>query len=329
LIIEDRHGDGGGGARPLVESALLAAITVLLMFLGAYLPIAGILVILIWPIPVMVVILRHGLRYGLMTVGVIAMLTAMFMGILQALFAGVAIVGFIGVAFGLGLQRHWSAGTMIGAGTGVVAAAFLVAILITGPLMGVNLVDQIQFAMVESIERAADIYIGMGMDPDAVEETRQQMRDSLEFLQMVFPAVFMMAALMYASWTYLMTRWIVPRLGYEVPPMPSFATWKAPKWMAPLLLGAFLAEVLLAAQPDSFMRELSGNVLFATNMGYLLFGVALLYYFVRRVVSSRWLSGLLCAVLTFNSLMLLLLPLAAILDSGLDFRGRMGSGAAG
>jgi uncharacterized protein YybS (DUF2232 family) len=316
------------GVRPLAESALLAAITVLLMFIGAYLPLAGLFVVLAWPVPVMIVIMRHGTRYGVLAVAVTVFLATMFLGALQALFAGVTLVGFIGLAFGVGLERNWNAATLVGAGTVAVTMAFLVAILVSGPLMGVNLFEQIQFMLTESVERAADMYIRLGLDQQAVEETREQMEMALVYLQMVFPAVLMFSALTYALWTYFMTRLILPRLGYEVPNLTPFADWRAPIWLAFILLGAFAAD-LLAPGGESLLSVLAGNVLFASDMIYRVFGVSLLYFFLRHFLRSRWLAGGAVAFLSLNAVVYVLLPLVGILDSGLDIRRRFRSRTTG
>ncbi len=323
MIIHRGNGDDTG-VRPLAESALLAAITVLLMFIGAFLPLAGLFVVLAWPVPVMVVIMRHGVRYGVMAVVVTVLLATMFLGLLQAVFAGVTLVGFIGIAFGIGLDRNWNAPTLIGAGTVAVTLAFLVAILISGPLMGVDLLEQMQFMMDESIERAADMYLGLGLDPEQVEETVEQMQVTMVYLKMVFPAVFMFSALMYALWTYLMTRLILPRLGYVVPDLAPFAVWRAPIWLAFVLLAAFVGDIA-APVGESLVRMFARNVLFATDMIYRVFGISLLYYFARRYLRSRWLAGGLCAFLSLNGVIFLLLPLVGIMDSGFNFRGRFQS----
>ncbi len=317
-ILSGREGDQGR-TRPLAESALLAAVTVLLMFAGAFMPLAGILIVLVMPIPVMVVVLRHGVRYATMTVVVTVFLSAMFLGLLQAVFAGVLMVGFIGLTFGIGLQRGWEASTLVGSGTVVIAALFVIIILAARPLMGVNLLERMEFMMTESIEHAGDMYTRLGLDPETTAEAVEQLNLAWEYMQMVFPAALMISALMYSIWTFLVVKLVLPRLGYSVPSLRPFARWRAPAWLAFLLIAAYASHLVLAM---GWVVDVMRNVLFAAHMAYLVFGVSLLYYFIRRVISSRVISGLLCFVLTLNAVMALVLPLAAILDSGLDFRGR-------
>ena len=51
---------------PLTESGLLTALSVVLALMAVYLPFIGFLLVLFWPLPLVVVVVRHGLRWGVM-----------------------------------------------------------------------------------------------------------------------------------------------------------------------------------------------------------------------------------------------------------------------
>ena len=53
---------------PLTESGLLSALTVILALAAVYLPVVGVVASLVWAIPVIVLVVRHGLRWGAMAV---------------------------------------------------------------------------------------------------------------------------------------------------------------------------------------------------------------------------------------------------------------------
>jgi len=50
--------------RALVESALLAVIGMILVLIGEYLPFIGMIALFLWPLPSALVVLRHGMRWG-------------------------------------------------------------------------------------------------------------------------------------------------------------------------------------------------------------------------------------------------------------------------
>jgi len=308
----------GSPARSLAESALLAAITVLLMFLGAFLPVAGFFVVVMWPLPVMLVILRHGLRYGLMTVAVTVVLSTVFLGIIQAVLAGLTIVGLIGLVYGVGLLRRWSGPTLVGTGTGVIAVSFLITLSLAGPLMGIDLITQIQSTAVQSAEILAESYAGAGVA--SPEELAAELESAVAMMDTVFPAMIMMSAFLYSLWTFAATRLILPRLGYTVPHLPAFDRWRAPIWLAVVLLGSYGMLFISAEGVRTYPVILAQNALFVANGAYLVFGAALLYFVVKRLIQSPLASGLITAVVTINPIGVSFLPLVAILDSGLDIR---------
>ena len=53
---------------PLTESGLLSALTVILALAAVYLPVVGVVASLVWAIPIIVLVVRHGLRWGVMAV---------------------------------------------------------------------------------------------------------------------------------------------------------------------------------------------------------------------------------------------------------------------
>ena len=63
--------------RSLTESGILAAVLVVLAIVAVYVPILGIVAVLLWPLPVTVLIVRHGFRWGVMALAVASLLIAM------------------------------------------------------------------------------------------------------------------------------------------------------------------------------------------------------------------------------------------------------------
>ena len=53
--------------KALTESSLLTALTVIAALVSVYVPILGIAAALIWPLPVIVIVVRHGLRWGIIS----------------------------------------------------------------------------------------------------------------------------------------------------------------------------------------------------------------------------------------------------------------------
>src|SRR2546427_1918878 len=111
--------------RGLTEGAILAALVAVLALAANYVPLVGLAANFLCPIPLAVLMIRHGLRVAaLATVVAIAIGSA-----ISGPVTGVLILlGFapVGLAIGFGLRRQWSASTvvLITGGAGLLALVF-------------------------------------------------------------------------------------------------------------------------------------------------------------------------------------------------------------
>ena len=93
---------------PVAEGGLLAALTVILALAAVYLPVIGIAAALLWPIPIIVLVVRHGVRQGMMAAVVAGIIMALFIDPVTAL---QMVISFMptGIVLGWGFRRSWSA----------------------------------------------------------------------------------------------------------------------------------------------------------------------------------------------------------------------------
>ena len=66
------------------ESGLLVAITVIMALMALYLPILGIAATLLWPLPIIVLIVRHGMQYGVLSVAAAAIIMTILISPMSA-----------------------------------------------------------------------------------------------------------------------------------------------------------------------------------------------------------------------------------------------------
>ena len=106
---------------PLTEGGLLAALTVVIAIASVYLPIVGPFIALLWPLPLAVLVLRHGMRQGIMAMLVAGAALAMLIEPVIALRL-VAAFGPLGLMLGFGYRKGLS-------GVKLFPLAFLAAML--------------------------------------------------------------------------------------------------------------------------------------------------------------------------------------------------------
>ncbi|MBO6235684.1 MAG: DUF2232 domain-containing protein, partial [Schwartzia sp.] len=121
----------------MTESGLLAAITVVMALIGVYVPLLGTVAILMWPLPILVLIVRHGLKWGLMAVFVSAVLTAALVEPAVSLRLALAFAPG-GVALGLGFRNEWSSVRTLVTGIVVSMVSKLAALALLFAITGIE-----------------------------------------------------------------------------------------------------------------------------------------------------------------------------------------------
>src|SRR2546425_4078409 len=111
--------------RGLTEGAVLAALVTVLALAANYIPLVGLAANFLCPIPLAVLMIRHGLRVAALATVVAIALGSAISGPVTGL---LILLGFapVGLAIGFGLRRQWSASTvvLITGGAGVLALLF-------------------------------------------------------------------------------------------------------------------------------------------------------------------------------------------------------------
>lgn len=249
--------------RQLTETAFLVALAAILFFL-AQIPVVGPLLCLGCPFPLTLLVHRHGLAAGLRGSLALAALLVLSQGFL-AVFA----VPF--VAMGLTLGALLRSGRpaleccLLGAG-GLGGAGFVALFAWENGLAGwfemKPLLALAREATAGAVQGAlAFLATSQGMTAEAFAATGPG--GTLVRLGEVFPQLLQFLAWMplgpallggaLAFGAYFeASRFLLPRFGVAVPPVPPLRRWRAPRWVG----GAALVLALLAAAPAEALRAL-------------------------------------------------------------------------
>ncbi len=213
--------------KPLTESGILAAVTVIMAMIGVYVPFLGIFAILLWPLPIVVLIVRHGLRWGLMSVIVSAVLTAALLEPVVAVRLALAF-GPGGIALGYGYRQGWSGVRTFSGGVVASLLAKSAALALVAYITGLQPFDM-QFNMMdESFGSAVTMYESIGMTPDQIEMARENFQTNMTLLRQMLPLLIFFMGLMDISLNFIVAGQLLKRLGHKVPTFPPFAEWRLP-----------------------------------------------------------------------------------------------------
>ncbi|MCL6451917.1 MAG: YybS family protein [Acetobacteraceae bacterium] len=306
------------GTRPLVEGALLAAIAVVIILAGTYIPLVGPVMVFLWPVPIVVIQLRRGLRVSLLVLAVTCLALSAFLGPVSAVTLVISL-GAAGIVLGEGVRRNWPASWVLASGTAAVAAALLVTLGVSLWVLHINPIE-LQFeALQRSLEITAGLYERLGAG-QAFAPARQAMEEAIAASRYLLPALLVMGAAFNAFLNYVVGSAVLARLGHRPQPLPPFARWKLP--LGVVFVYAAALGMLVGGQrlKVGFLEVAGSNVITALNLAFLIEGIAVAYFYLSRLSVPKWFRILILVYLPFGPLVGQLLLWAGMLDVAIDLR---------
>lgn len=275
--------------RGLTEGAVLAALVALLAFAARYLPLLGLVASFLCPIPLTVLVIRHGARVALLAGLVATALGSIISGPVTGLLIA---LGFAptGVAIGVGLRRQMPAATIVLL-TGAVA---LLSLIVGGATASAGIGVDPRVTMREVIElnkRSLDDvvqrYARLGIDTARIETTVQMMRDFLDYSVRLIPLLLVVGSLTNAYLNYEIARAVLRRIGIRAPALPPVSMWGLPSaalWALPL--GSLLA--VIGAQRMPAVEAVGVNLAFFVTMALLSQGMLAGWVLMEKYRMPKW-----------------------------------------
>lgn len=251
--------------RPLVEGALLAALTALLGLLAFYTGLGW-----VQPMPVLLAYMRHGAR----TATLVCIVSAAVLGLWIGPISAVASLGFVIV---LGLVPGWT--VRRGAGPAITIATMTLGVIVL-TLIGAGATmliwhDNVWADLWSGIHRFlyghTQLLRQSGLDPATAERS----------IAMLLPVAGLCAAVAESVGVYALSSSVLTRLGQPLPPVPPFAAWRAPRWLIWFYVASLLAVAAGSHIEVKGVQTIAWNLLAAVGIVYSVVGVAFAYGWFR------------------------------------------------
>jgi len=313
--------------RALTEGALMALVAALLGLASLFLPGVGLLLYFIWPLPLTLLVLRHGFRYGIMGTVITAILLVLMTGPAQGLLLVVNMAG-VGLVFGYCFREKIPAGKTLFIGT-LAAAVSGGLTLVLSTVLGDISISQLIAGAESSVDRLLDIYQSAGVLDrflSASGMTLPEMRESLvNWAKMILPAAFVIFTMVAAMVNYALDKVILKRLGYQFSHLLPFREWRMP-WQ--MIWGVIAGLVALALNRWLDMELLTT---IALNMGYIMgpilavYGLAFVAWMWKRFPTPFSKAIWIFLFIFFFQYSVVFLMLLGLINSIVDLRALYGA----
>ena len=307
--------------RSLTEGGILAAVMVVLGVVAVYVPFLGILAVLLWPLPAAILIVRHGLRWGVMAVLVAALLTAVLIEPTIGLRLAVAF-GPVGLALGAGYRCAHSATRIVTTTMAVSIAAKFAGLAIVFFLTGMEPFSGQLAAMEDSFGQASAMYESLGMSEAQIAAARDTFMQNIAMVRLLLPLVVVTMGLLDTMANFWALGKLLARIGQPVPSLPPFREWRLPSAFLYLFAFSLLGMYWGSTRDLTLLYQVSLNFNMATTLAGLIEGASLYEYVTRRYGWPRIVTTIALFFILFSSFLMPILVFTGLLDTVFDYRKR-------
>jgi uncharacterized protein YybS (DUF2232 family) len=272
---------------PMVEGGILSAVAIILAFISAALPVIGVFSNFIWPVPIIVLGVRHGYRYSIMATIVSGILIATLMGPMQAVMVVIGF-GLVGIALGHSFRNSHSPIKTILIGSVASLVSTIMVVVITIVVMGFNPLMINMASYQTAINQTLDFYRTAGYSEDQLAQAAQFMSTMVDMIRILLPASCIFSACAGTVLNYWIAKKMLKRLGYAYPGFPSLDKWCLPKWaVIPFFCGT---AVMFFGQSNGsdLVYNIGINIQIIGFVLLLIQGLALIYFFAVKYNLSRF-----------------------------------------
>lgn len=304
----------------LVEGGILAAIAIVFALASVYIPILGIVINMIWPVPFLLLGARHGLKMSLMCLAAAGIIISILINPLQGI-SSVLGLGFIGIALGYAIRHEFSPMKSMVVGVTSSFISKVVVILISIFVMGVNPITMQAEMAPAAIDQAMKVYEGFNvLSPEQLTEMRNMLDKTLGMLKYIMPAAFFLASVIDTYINFIIAGKILARMGKVVPSLAPFREWRLPIYIPAIYAVSMVLVSLYHTTPDNILYQIGANLNVITNVILLIQGISIVYFFIHHY---QWpgIAKTILFILLFSSQMVSqVIVFTGLLDSLFDYR---------
>ncbi|MGH2347983.1 MAG: YybS family protein [bacterium] len=306
--------------RGLTEGAILAALVALLAVAARYIPVLGLAAGFVCPLPLSALVIRHGLRTGILAAFVAAAIGGIIAG---PLVGGGILLAFapLGITLGVGTARGWSAGRIVLVGSIIATVGILANLGVTLAVGGVNPFVVMIDSMRQSQQAVTQFYQGLGIPREQIEQAAGQVRRMIDLMPRLIPLAVLTGGVMAAYLNMVIGRSVLGRFGYRLPQLPPMLTWEVP----PLLMWLFVLGFILMAWGGlvSSALETAGiNLTLLVQLAFILQGLIVGWILLERYRAAPWLRWVAIFLALTNPLFGLVAFFLGLADSAFFLRER-------
>ena len=221
----------------LVESSILTSIAVVLMLMNVYVPIFSLIGVFLWPIPITLLYVKHGVKYSILSLFVTFIIIAIVLDPISAL-GLVTMYGLLGVVLGYCISSKRSAAVSISIMAIVAFLSTMALYKLFSSIIGMDIISQGIKGLTQSYNASQSMYTKIGV-------TKGAFKEYISYFTVMVPSVFILYSLLVAFVSYLLTQKILKRFKYSISEISPFSEWYIPSKVSFGIMLIFVISFIL------------------------------------------------------------------------------------
>ncbi len=301
--------------KALTETSIITAIMVVFAIVGLYF---NNIIILLYPIPFIVLGVRQGTRYNILSLAMSSLVLGMLTNILFGIYLFV-FFGFISVSLSYMLKRKYSISKILMVTTGILIITILVTLSLFNIITGTSFISNYE-NLDQEIDLSYDKLREMGFPITNQEDSKEIVKSIYEFSILLMPFLIFTSSLIIVYINYWLSVATLRRLGNNTIEVPRLKRFRLP---SNIILGSvviILCTFLIRYFEWIYYETVLINVVFLMLYVFYLQGIAVLAFFVDKMRINKIFKWMILFFVIINVFLFIPVVFVGFLDVLLDFR---------
>ncbi|MGM8212847.1 YybS family protein [Virgibacillus sp. W0430] len=305
-------------SKKLTDAALLIAVYILLLTITVFVPFFSFFVLFLLPIPFVIYAYRYSWKPTLIML-IAATILSMFFATVISLPLTV-LAGSGGIVIGYSLYRRLTPYEAWARGTVGFIAGLLIVFVATQLLLGINITDEIDVLVEESMKTSSAILEQAGLEQS--EEQIALVEAQMSMMKNLLPVGFAVSAIILAFVAQWMSYKVINRLENKRLRFPPFREFELPVALIWIYFSALIIS-LFELDPSSALFLAIQNVLYLVVLFLTLQGLSFIFFYMHHKKISKAVPIMIVIAALLLPPLLYFVRIIGIIDIGFGLRKRL------
>ncbi|MGM0396405.1 MAG: YybS family protein [Bacillota bacterium] len=301
----------------LVEGAGAVAAVVLVGLLSVYLTTFA---LVLYPVGVVVYGIKNGLNPAAVVITIASLIIGFGTGDLINGIILLVLFGPLSIALVYGMKKRKKPLQVLVTGALVYFTSALVVFYIADTITGLSIIKQLENTFKETLFIQLEMMDGMGLSNYEIDSARRMLEDAYKYIILILPSLLMFMAVLISYINYILTVWLLRKLGIGIIQMPWLHRFTVPNNFGIGVLVMFLGVLIGRSLDGTYYDTIFLNLLVIVGMVFILQGLAVMNYFMIKWKMNAFIRGVVIFMAIAVSPVLTAISLIGGVDFVIDFR---------